>query len=261
MHFGESAKIDLEYDLDENLTKIRAIMEFITKQCRKGVREVAPIAEKLKRRNMCDLYLPEVDFVEESGVLPASNEERLDADIEAAEKVLCDLIKYGELLCNNATYNSSSFENSMNDYLRDLFVVDDYYEVKDQTRHGISETGKRAGSVDLLLSKDGKEVAIFEGLKLSSVDSIEIKKHIDKAIVNYNALGTPTFVVAYVSSANFGAFFGRYVKFLQDYKYPIAVKSSLISRPAPNAAMRVASMMLTRDGYDFPVYFLALNVG
>lgn len=207
-----------------------------------------------------NLYLLEADFAMESVALPASNEMRLKADIKAAEAVLSDLLEIGERLCINNSYNSASSENSMNDYFRDM-LSRDYKEVKDQTRHGISEKGKDAGEVDILLSREGKEVAIFEGLKLDSVKKDYIGEHIDKAIVNYNALGTPTFVVAYVSSVNFGAFADRFFSFIENYAYPITVKTSLKRLPAPNAAAQVATMILTRDGYDFPVYFLALNVG
>ena len=55
-----------------------------------------------------------------------------------------------------------------------------------------------AGKVDILLKKDDTEVAIIEGLKLDCVIQNYIKNHIDKAVVNYNALGTATFIAAYV---------------------------------------------------------------
>ena len=47
LFFNESIKIDLEDNFDENCSKIRSIMEFITRECRR-VHEVAPIARKLK---------------------------------------------------------------------------------------------------------------------------------------------------------------------------------------------------------------------
>lgn len=45
--FDESLKIDLEENLDENYSKIREIMEFVTNECR-SEQEVASIAAKLK---------------------------------------------------------------------------------------------------------------------------------------------------------------------------------------------------------------------
>ena len=116
-------------------------------------------------------------------VLPETNEERLNADIQSAELVLSDLIKVGERLCSNPTYNGDSSENSINDFFRDTLSLMGYNEVKDQTRHGISNGGKGAGEVDILITKDGKEVAIYEGLKLSSVNTSYIDNHIENFAV------------------------------------------------------------------------------
>ena len=192
--------------------------------------------------------------------LPTSNEERLNADIETAKGVLEDLIQIGERVCLNNSFNASSTENSINDYFRDMLFAKGYDEVKDQTRHGISATGKDAGEVDILLTKDGKEIAIFEGLKLNGVHSSYIDEHIEKAITNYNALGTATFVVAYVNCADFEAFWKRYSEHIKSYAFPIQSKTSLSILAYPNAATRVATKILSRDDFDFPVYFIALKI-
>ena len=91
-----------------------------------------------------------------------------------------------------------------------------YDEVKDQTRHGISMSGKDAAEVDILLTKEGKEIAIFEGLKLDSVNKSYIATHIDKAIINYNALGTATFVVSYVSVADYKVFWEKFSSYIEE---------------------------------------------
>lgn len=135
-----------------------------------------------------------------------------------------------------------------------------YFQVMDQTRHGISSNGRDAGEVDLLLKKNDREAAIFEGLKLDSVNSQYIKNHIDKAIVNYNALGTPTFIVAYAGTVNFEGFWNRYFEFLAAYSYPLNVKRMLVQIVSTSAAIRSANMILSRDGFDFPVYFMAVNL-
>lgn len=190
----------------------------------------------------------------------SSNEQRLNADILTANIVLMDLIKIGERLCLNYNYNSESTENSLNDYFRDMMSSMGYNEVKDQTRHGISASGRDAGEVDILLTKAGKEIAIFEGLKLSSVNSNYIDQHINKSITNYNALGTATFVVAYVNTADFEAFWNRYVDHIGKYSFTLGIKKELSIVAHPNASTRVATMILTRDGYDFPVYYIALKI-
>ena len=189
-----------------------------------------------------------------------SDEDRLNSDIQTAKTVLRDLLQVGERICLNNSFNATSSENRINDSFRDMLSIKGYHEVKDQTRHGVSVKGNDAGEVDILLTKAGKEIAIFEGLKLDSVKRAYIDEHIDKAIINYNALGTATFIVAYVNSADFESFWERYLSFLKQYEFPLQVRRPLNQLPHPNAAARVATLILSRDGYDFPVYFIALKI-
>lgn len=191
---------------------------------------------------------------------PLSNTARLNADIESSQTVLRDLLQIGQRFCLNSSFNGASSENSINDYFRDLFFIKGYTEVKDQTRHGLSTNKKDSAEVDILLTKDGKEIAIYEGLKLSSVSTTYIDTHISKAVVNYNALGTSTFIVAYVDVSDFDSFWNRYVSYLQSYSFPLLVKSPIEVYPYPDAAARVASTILSRDDYDFPVYFVAFKI-
>ena len=207
-----------------------------------------------------DIVYFDADVSLEYAMRPSSNEERLNCDIEIAEKVLDDLIQIGGLACLNTSYDAKSSENNINDYFRDMLIAKGYARVKDQSRHGVSANGKDAAEVDLLLIKDGKEIAIFEAMKLNSVNADYIDRHISKSITNYNALGTATFIVAYVNSANFEAFWERYSDHIMHYNFPLQIKRDFYPLVDPNAATRVASMILTRDGFDFPVYFIALKI-
>ena len=200
------------------------------------------------------------DIPFDNSQMPSTNEERLDADLATARSVLSDLLQIGERVCLNPSYNASSSENTINDCFRDMLCMKGYDEVKDQTRHGISTSGKDAGEVDILLTKDGKEIAIFEGLKLDSVNTAYIDVHIDKAITNYNALGTATFIVAYVNCTTFESFWERYSNHIENYTFPIQIRTKYKMLPHPNAAARVATQILSRDDYDFPVYFIALKI-
>ena len=190
----------------------------------------------------------------------ASNEERLNADLATARAVLNDLVFSSQIVCNNALYNQNTRENSINDYFRDLLKAKGYEQVLDQTRHGISVSGKDAGSVDLLMRKGNREVAIIEALRLTSVDTGTIKEHIDKAVTNYNALGTPTFLLFYAGSSDFGDFWRRLLIHLKQYSFEIECKRAIGEKVHPNASTRVCDCILSRDGYDFPVTFLAINV-
>ena len=203
-------------------------------------------------------YLTSDDIIDS---MPSSNEERLNADIQSATAVLNDLIWIGERVCSNAAYNAKSSENSINDYFRDMLLSKGYAETKDQTRHGISASGKDAGEVDILLSKNGKEIAIFEGLRLNGVNTDYIDEHIEKSLDNYNALGTATFIVAYVSVANFQNFWEKYCEHLKCHVYGVEIKRPIVPTTYPNAVTRMASAVFSRDGFDFPAYFIAFKIG
>ena len=87
-----------------------------------------------------------------------------------------------------------------------------------------------------------------------------IATHIDKAIINYNAIGTATFVVSYVSVADYKFFWERFSSYIEEYNFPLVVKREYEEKSYPNASTRVADIILSRDGYDFPVYFITLKI-
>lgn len=197
---------------------------------------------------------------DDAEVLPSSDSARLDSSISDANEVLDRILLWGRKTCSNKTFASNLDENGFNDSLRDSLSLSEKWEVMDQTRHGLSPDGKDAGSVDLLVSKSNKEAALIEGLKLSSVNKGYIDSHIKKAVGPYNPLGTPVFLLCYVSVKDFGSFWSKCMEYLDSYDFPLEVKSNLIERPRINASTRIASMMLSRDGYDFPLYFIAFKL-
>ena len=190
----------------------------------------------------------------------ASNEERLNADLISAKAVLNDLARICERLCINSLYTQNTREDSITDYIRDNLKSMGYEQVLDQTRHGLSDTGKDAAHVDLVLAKNNQEVALIEALRLSSVDTTEIRRHIGKAVTNYNALGTPTFLLVYAGAPCFGGFWKRFLSHLQQYSFELECRRSISEQVHPNASMRVCDCVLSREGYDFPVTFVAVNV-
>ena len=80
-------------------------------------------------------------------------------------------------------------------------------------------------------------------------------------VVNYNALGTATFIVAYVGVADFQSFWNGVYTYLKAFSYPLEVKRSVEEMAHTSAAVRCANTILSRGGYDFPVYFIAVNIG
>lgn len=193
-------------------------------------------------------------------IYPTTNDERFHIDLASSRAVLDDVIEVGNQLCLNSLFSYERTEDSINDYVRDMLVNRGYKEVRDQTRHGLSVSGKSAGEVDLLISKAGKEAALIEGLKLNSVNKSCIDLHIKKAIGNYNALGTATFLLAYVYVDDYESFWIDYLKYLESYDFGLKTIQPLSSGVYPSAVARCASVVLSKDGFNFPVYFVALRL-
>lgn len=205
-----------------------------------------------------DLYF--LESVGDIDVLPESVQKRFCIDYAAATSVLNDLIWIGERVCTNAAYDENSKEDNINDYFRDMLCSKGYNETKDQTRHGISETGKKAREVDILLTKDGKEIALFEGIIPRSSTDSRIGEHIDKAINNYNALGTATFIVAYVINADFSDFWRKYYDYISNYNYNMNVTKGMTELTSPNASTRISQIILSKDEFAFPVFFICFKL-
>ena len=85
-------------------------------------------------------------------------------------------------------------------------------------------------------------------------------KHIDKAINNYNALGTATFIMVYYIGSNYSGFWSSYLNYLKKYTFNAEIREGITELPYPNAATRIAKCILSKDGFDFPVFFLSVKI-
>lgn len=194
-------------------------------------------------------------------VLHSTTQERTNALMLSGAKVLEDLISVAGTISTNKTMGHYSLnENDVTDCIRDLLIAKGYTETRDQTHHGLSDSGKGAGELDILLCENGKEIALIEALKLTSVVQATISSHIDKAVTNYNQQGTPTFIIAYVGAPDFNDFWKRYFRYISNYQYKIDVKTTMEEVYIQNAAIKGSSILLSKDVYDFPLYFLAIKM-
>lgn len=126
-------------------------------------------------------------------------------------------------LCGNTIYNSETLEDPMNDFIRD--ILGHGLPVRDQTRQGLSGKSRSAtkgkpGEIDIQIRNNGRPIAIYEGLRLSSVVKSEIYEHIYKATIKYNPQGVKeVFVVAYIikHKNDFGEFWKRFAVCVREY--------------------------------------------
>ena len=248
----------VEVESDENVGKVLlALLDERDTRIQSRI-EIGDIESDPYEKSSQDLRAAATSMI--NGQQYASNEERLNADLTKTRTVLNDLTQICERLCTNAHYTQNTHEDLITDYIRDNFKSMGYGQVLDQTRHGLSDSGKDASRIDLILGKDNNEAALIEAFRLSSVDTGNIKKHIDKSVTNYNALGTPTFLLIYAGSSDFGDFWSRLLVHLKQYNFELECKRPIEEKVHPNASTRVCDCILSRDGYDFPVVFLAVNV-
>ena len=113
-------------------------------------------------------------------------------------------------------------EDERNDYIRDLLETSGY-QVKDQTRQGVSSSGKASGEVDILIDDKGMPITIIEALNLSSLDTNYLNTHLDK-IYKYDTLGNRfNFILSYVNVKDFESFWAKYCQHAENHVYPHAL--------------------------------------
>jgi hypothetical protein len=128
-----------------------------------------------------------------------------------------------KLQANAIYYNAT--EDQRNDYIRDILDTVGY-DVKDQTRRGLSPNGKAAGEVDILIKEHGFPITIIEALNLDSLNKTYLDKHIDK-IYNYDTAGNKfNIIVSYVTVSNFADFCDKYYEHIKKHKYPFTIQAS-----------------------------------
>lgn len=171
-------------------------------------------------------------------------------------------------LCGNRTYNTSSDEDTMNDYIRDL--LDKSLEIRDQTRQGISSKSTnaekgRAGELDIQIRFNGIPIGIYEGLRLESVEEKIIHDHIEKATIKYNPQGCKeVFIVTYVikQKKGFGEYWKRFVECVNRYKqeddeYNI---KSIEEIDTSMSAIRALHGKYYMDEMEHNVYIIAVKI-
>lgn len=126
-------------------------------------------------------------------------------------------------LQGNHLYRNAS-EDDRNGFIKNILETTGFY-IKDQTRWGISNTGKSAGEVDLLIEEKNSPYSIIEALNLSSLDANYLNLHINK-IFKYDTTGLPyNFIISYVKIKDFGLFWVKYKKHISEHKYPYKLET------------------------------------
>lgn len=111
-----------------------------------------------------------------------------------------------------------SSEDSRNSYVSDALSQLDLV-TKDQSRWGLSSSGKSMGEIDIRIEKSrGEFLTFYEGINLQYLNKNTITTHIEKVINKYDALGvSEKFLGCYCTCMDFSTLSNNYFEFLNNF--------------------------------------------
>lgn len=140
------------------------------------------------------------------------------------------------------------------------------WTVYDQRRMGRSQSQQGVGEADIWLEDACKYgVSIVEALRLSSCDTTSIDKHLDK-VSGYDLIGnSPTIILIYSSSPNFGALCGSYTSYVSTRDYAGFEAESLPTNIAlldyyKRSNIRIYQEERLREGERIVFYHILVNI-
>jgi len=152
------------------------------------------------------------------------------------------------------TNSKGTSEDDINDHLRNLLLARKY-ETKDQTREGISSSGKSAGELDIIIEDNNSIFTIIEAMKLTDLDKSYIKTHYQKLLVNYNPLGIQkSFLITYYKGSNFSSWWTKYHSYISDIEIdnfgfdgPVNIIET-VDNETPYSALKKLTQHICVDG-------------
>lgn len=183
-------------------------------------------------------------------------EKVLEIDMHSENYILNQIFENSIYMLNNFNYGQQK-EDIRNDYIRDLLKKHGY-NVLDQTRRGVSEQGKGAGEVDLLIERKGLNICLIEALNLKSLETTNLSNHIDK-IYKYDTIGNKfNFIICYINIKKFDGFADKYHNFAKEYVYPFKSLefNEVVEYKCSN--IRIFKNKLLREGVDTNLYHILI---
>ena len=148
-------------------------------------------------------------------------------------------------------------ENNINDGIRNQLSI--VYDIKDQTRQGVSESGKDAGEVDILICDNGNPAVIMEGLKLDYFNQDYLDTHINKVLSKYDPNGCPlVYILIYATVKEFGDFWDKVMNHMEGYSFPFETVEGMRDVATAYADSRHAKAVLNRNGKCISVHLYAV---
>ena len=182
-------------------------------------------------------------------------------------KLLNDLVEACQMLQARKMY-WNCIEDERNTYIRDILRSKTYI-CADQTLMGKSETGARAGELDIeILETPSKHMAVIEALNVSGFTNTDINnwnKHLQKLLDNYNPIGLPiAFLVSYLECTKdvYREIWMNYCKHIKSYSCGayILQKSSECGMNM-SFYCRTLECQYDRAGMPITVYHIFVRIG
>lgn len=185
---------------------------------------------------------------------------------EQRNKLLKDIFSACFAMQGNNLYWDAS-EDERNTFVRDMLRGKGYY-IADQTRNGISATGKSAGELDIEIRESAdKPWAIFEALNLKSFSPSAQKywnQHFSKLTDNYNPAGLQIlFLVSYMecSKDKFKELWLKYAEHISRYSNENYALQKVLNHKEENFYLRSAECVYDRGGLPVTVYHICVRLG
>lgn len=177
------------------------------------------------------------------------------------ESIICELIQRALLSILNNIKSSMLLENDLNDLLRD-FLCMVYVNIKDQTRRGISKSGRSVGSLDILICNQiGTAVALIEPLRLTIFNRDSFLSHVDKTLKNYNPDGCKICcTIIYSFYKDFSTLWENAFRCLSNYIYPFEVGKQPEDIDTGVTELRHAKVVLIRSGQPLAFHLYSINL-
>ncbi len=135
--------------------------------------------------------------------------------IDLPHEFISACVKISDNPASYADFDEDGLNREVRNFL-DSAITRFGYTIADQTQQGFGKTDKKAGELDIRISKNGIPVAIYEGLIHKDREWLET--HIDKAIGKYNQSGCKAvYVVEFSRNKGFGGFWDNACDILEGH--------------------------------------------
>lgn len=166
------------------------------------------------------------------------------------ETVLCEKLMVAFRGIQSDSYNNGNAEDALNNLV--AFFLRAYYgeeNVHREEPQGLSGKGQKSGETDILVYQNGTQLALLEGVVLSSLDKNKLDDHVDRLLVKYNTQGVPyTVLVIYAKNAPDCIFFDKVEMYLQSYHYPYPIMQAVVREKSATATICHHTLSYVREG-------------